>query len=409
MSPHEVWHHWGAGPLELALLVLPALWYAVGVRALWRSAGRGRGVTHRQVTAFFIGILTLAVALASPLDAMAEALFSGHMVQHLLLILVAAPCCVLGAPVLPMLWALPRARRRALARWWHRRAALRAIAHTAAAPGVVFAAHTAALWFWHFPAPYQAALEQPVMHAIEHLSFFGTAALFWWTVAPPTGRRRASEGAGILLISGTLMQGGALGAVLMLARAPWYPAHAEGARAWGLTLLEDQQLAGILMWVPASLVYVAAAAWLFLRWMRRDERAHAAQGAARRTLPRVAAVAGAAVALFLCTACGSASGHPTDRVVENGDATRGRDAITSYGCGSCHAIPGIQGADGMVGPSLEHWAERRMIAGEVPNDPARLITWITVPQSIEPGTAMPNMGVTDGQARDIAAYLYTLH
>lgn len=72
-------------------------------------------------------------------------------------------------------------------------------------------------------------------------------------------------------------------------------------------------------------------------------------------------------------------------------------------------IPGIRGAEGMVGPPLEHWAERRIIAGEVPNDPERLITWITVPQSIEPGTAMPNMGVTDGQARDIAAYLYTLH
>lgn len=116
-----------------------------------------------------------------------------------------------------------------------------------------------------------------------------------------------------------------------------------------------------------------------------------------------------AVALAVAGACSKASGHSADRVVEGGDAERGRLAITSYGCGSCHAIPGIRGADGLVGPPLEHWAERRIIAGEVPNDPARLITWLTVPQSIEPGTAMPNMGVTDGQARDIAAYLYTLH
>ena len=116
-----------------------------------------------------------------------------------------------------------------------------------------------------------------------------------------------------------------------------------------------------------------------------------------------------AAVLAMTGACNDASSHSADRVVEGGDAQRGKRAIAAYGCGSCHTIPGIRGADGMVGPPLEHWAERRIIAGEVPNDPARLITWLTVPQSIEPGTAMPNMGVTDGQARDIAAYLYTLH
>jgi cytochrome c1 len=113
-------------------------------------------------------------------------------------------------------------------------------------------------------------------------------------------------------------------------------------------------------------------------------------------------------AVFL-SGCRNASGKTPDRVVEGGNAERGRATIVTYGCGSCHMIPGVPDAVGLVGPPLDHWAERRIIAGEVPNDPERLITWITVPQSIEPGTAMPNMGVTDGQARDIAAYLYTLH
>lgn len=125
--------------------------------------------------------------------------------------------------------------------------------------------------------------------------------------------------------------------------------------------------------------------------------------------PRRPSLRALATLLVMAGGCRGTSGHSADRMVEGGDAERGRTAIAAYGCGSCHAIPGIRGADGMVGPSLEHWAERRIIAGEVPNDPARLITWITVPQSIEPGTAMPNMGVTDGQARDIATYLYTLH
>jgi cytochrome c len=128
----------------------------------------------------------------------------------------------------------------------------------------------------------------------------------------------------------------------------------------------------------------------------------------RRVLRAVRAIAPTAL-LGLAGGCGNTSGRAAERVVEHGDAARGRTAIAMYGCGSCHTIPGIRGAAGMVGPSLEHWADRRIIAGQLPNEPARLIAWIMVPQSIEPGTAMPNMGVSDSRARDIAAYLYTLH
>ncbi len=124
-------------------------------------------------------------------------------------------------------------------------------------------------------------------------------------------------------------------------------------------------------------------------------------------LPVRRSVAIVTAALFAgCDVFGS---RPADRPVEGGDASRGQGAIVAAGCGSCHAIPGVRGADGVVGPSLEHWSERPVIAGVVPNDPDRLITWLTVPQSIAPGSAMPNLGVSDGQARDIAAYLYTLH
>ncbi len=380
----------GIEPAEFFLIAAPAVWYGAGVRSLWKRGGVGRGVSVMQAVSFAAGIASLLVIFSSPLDEMADALFSAHMVQHLVLILVAAPLCVAGAPLLPMLMALSPAGRRAVGRWWHRRTMGRAAIHLGMSPSVVFTAHMVALWFWHFPAPYQAALRNPALHALEHLSFFGTALLFWWVVATPVGRSRAKEGVGILMVAGTLMQSGVLGALLMFATTPWYPAHASGVRAWGMTLLEDQQLAGMIMWIPASLVYVAAAAWLFLRWMRRDERA---------------LVAGV---VLLSSACSGAPPNYPERVIANADAERGKAAIVTYGCGSCHSIPGIRNADGMVGPPLDHWAERRMIAGEVPNDPERLITWLTVPQSIEPGTAMPNMGVTDGQARDIATYLYTL-
>lgn len=101
--------------------------------------------------------------------------------------------------------------------------------------------------------------------------------------------------------------------------------------------------------------------------------------------------------------------HPGPRVVvAGGDAERGKAQIVAYGCGTCHTIPGIREARGLVGPPLTQFARRAYIAGEVPNNLDFLIRWITVPQAIEPGTAMPNLGVTEGRARDIAAYLYTL-
>jgi cytochrome c1 len=96
------------------------------------------------------------------------------------------------------------------------------------------------------------------------------------------------------------------------------------------------------------------------------------------------------------------------RPVAGGDPAAGKRLIVAYGCGACHIVPGVSGANGLVGPPLNHFSRRAYIAGEVPNDADFLVRWIEVPQAIEPGTAMPNLGVTEGQARSIAAYLYTL-
>jgi cytochrome c2 len=245
------------------------------------------------------------------------------------------------------------------------------------------------------------------MHALEHLSFFGTALLLWWTVLQPLGRRRTGYPASILLLGGTLMQSGALGALLMFARTPWYPLHAAGARAWGMSLLADQQLAGLIMWVPAGFVYVIAAALLFMQWMRTDEQRddEVARVIVPAWVPRVLIV----LVIVSVAACGRGSPSVPAQRVENGNADRGRAAIARFGCGTCHAIPGLRDANGMVGPPLDHWSQRRLISGRMPNVPDSLIRWIRFPQSVEPGTGMPNMGVSDAQARDIAAYLYTLH
>ena len=101
-------------------------------------------------------------------------------------------------------------------------------------------------------------------------------------------------------------------------------------------------------------------------------------------------------------------GGPPHNIVPGGDAARGRVAAGRYGCGSCHVIPGIPGARGRVGPPLTHFGDRSYVAGALPNEPASLVRWIRDPQDVEPGTAMPDLGVTEQDARDIAAYLYTI-
>jgi cytochrome c1 len=96
------------------------------------------------------------------------------------------------------------------------------------------------------------------------------------------------------------------------------------------------------------------------------------------------------------------------RTVEGGDAARGAALVRAHGCGACHVIPGVAGAVGQVGPPLTSWRQRAIIAGRLPNTPSNLIAWIQTPQTIEPGTAMPNLGLSEQEARDVAAYLYTI-
>jgi cytochrome c1 len=136
--------------------------------------------------------------------------------------------------------------------------------------------------------------------------------------------------------------------------------------------------------------------------MRTDERSVATRAGWICALAIVAA--GAAIT----TACHDSANAAPVETIPGADAQRGKAAIEQIGCGTCHMIPGIHDANGLVGPPLEHWSRRAYIAGEVPNTPGMLVRWIEMPQAIEPGTAMPNLGVTEQRARDIAAYLYTL-
>ncbi|MFL6259648.1 MAG: c-type cytochrome [Thermoanaerobaculia bacterium] len=125
------------------------------------------------------------------------------------------------------------------------------------------------------------------------------------------------------------------------------------------------------------------------------------------------AAAGLALALAAGLLAGCESGGPSEverkaAAMTGGEPSRGKDIIRRYGCSTCHTIPGVEGARGQVGPSLEGIASRAYLAGKLPNTPSNLIKWIREPQEVQPGTAMPELGVTDQDGKDIAAYLYTL-
>ena len=254
-APHDIWAAWSWEPAVLIGLAFTGWAYASGIRALWQQAGPGRGVSRRQALAFAAGLLFVFIALISPVDRLGEAIFAGHMVQHMLLIYVAGPLLVYGAPPAALAWAVPGRWRVPLSRGWHRQKKLRSLAGFAVHPFTIWVLHAAAMWVWHLPRLYDLAVANPIFHALEHASFLGTALLFWWAVL--YGMRQANGvGFSILYLFTMMLISGLLGALITFAPAAWYTSHLESTAAWNLTPLEDQQLAGVIMWVPAGIVYL---------------------------------------------------------------------------------------------------------------------------------------------------------
>jgi putative membrane protein len=279
---HELARDWPFEPLVVIPLALSAWLYGRGVRRLWREAGCGRGVRRWEAASFAGGWLALAVSLASPLHPWGNALFAAHMTQHELLMLVAAPLLVLGKPVVASLKALPRSWVQALLRWT-RPAGVQAAWAFVTNPLVAWAFHAIILWTWHAPVLFRAALQSEFVHALQHLSFLLSALLFWWAILH-RGRGAMGYGAAVLYLFTTAVHSGLLGALLTLAGVVWYPEYLGTTQSWGLTPLEDQQLGGLIMWVPACSLYIVAGLALFAGWLRaageRARRREAAQLAA---------------------------------------------------------------------------------------------------------------------------------
>lgn len=400
LAPHDLWTAWEWTPSILIPVLVSGALYALGLSRLWRR-GIGRGIRRWEASCFATGWLVLALALLSPLHPLGEALFSAHMVQHELLMVVAAPLLVLGRPLVSWLHAIPVSSRRAMGavtRNRRFRSGWRVLTYA----GTAWVVQAVVLWGWHLPRLYDAALGSETVHAMQHISFLGAALLFWWALLH--GRKSHARGVtAVLYLFTTAVHSTLLGMLLTFASSPWYAHYQTISPAWGITPLEDQQLAGLIMWIPAGISYLIAALLLASRWLLDSDPA-----AMRKTLLRGVVSAAAVIAVISASACNDTNIYADATALTHGNPARGRALICSYGCGSCHTIPGIRGADATVGPPLAGIASRSYIGGVLPNDPDNMVRWLLDPPAVDSMTAMPNVGLNELQARDVAAYMYTL-
>ena len=257
-------------------VVLPLLAAALVWLALVRRIDRAHPATpvpRRRTVAFLLGLGAIAVALLSGIEAYDTTLFSIHMVQHLLLTLVAAPLLVLAAPVTTLLRAAtPNVRRRILLPILHSRV-LRVVGFPVVA-GVVFAA---VMWGTHFSGVFDAALEDPLLHDLEHALFLGAGLLFWWpAVGLDPSPWRMSHPVRAMYVFVQMPQGTFLAVTIQGSSAPLYEHYATVARSWGPTALQDQQIAGGIMWLGGDLIFVGAIAAILAGWMLHEQRQQAA-------------------------------------------------------------------------------------------------------------------------------------
>ena len=387
-----------AEPWVLITLTATALVYGVGFGRLRRRNG-ARIASAAPLCAFAAALLVLLAALSYPADRLSDQLFSAHMVQHLTLMLVAAPLLVSGRTAIVTLWALPKGLRHSGGSWWAGSWLSRGLRPLLSHPVMIWGWFCGFFVFWHLPGPYAWALGSEPVHVLEHLAFLLSAFAFWSVVIEPLGRRRLDHGSALLFVATAAIVSGLPGALMILAARPLYPAHAEGAAAWGLTLVQDQQLGGLIMWIPAGLAYLLAIAVLFVRWLQTAEQRSA--GRPRRWAPLASLV----FVLIFSSCEQKGVGAPA---AASGDPDQGAKDIAMAGCGACHMIPGIPTARGLVGPPLDHMGRQIFVAGLLRNTPDNMVTWLRDPQAVVPGNAMPDMSLSEQQARDITAYLYTL-
>jgi putative membrane protein len=234
-----------------------------------RAAGHGQITATWRLPLYLAGLASVAIALLSPLERLAEELFSSHMIQHELLTMYAPPLLLLGNPLPVVLWGLPRRARRVAAGPLMRGRILRRALWSLTFLPVAWSLYTVDLWAWHLPVLYEAAIRNFELHVLEHAAFFTTAILFWWPIVEPAPRlrRRLNAGFKILYLLAATAQNTFLGMFLSVPQRALYQVYVERAAARGVDPVDDQTLAGGIMWASSHmyLLPILLLVWAYAR------------------------------------------------------------------------------------------------------------------------------------------------
>lgn len=263
-NPHQ--GNWNWDPYVISSLLLLVSAYGKGYLNLKKK----KKLLSREVLFFSLSILVLFTALISPVDVWSDELQSWHMIQHMLIMMLAAPLFVLAIPLYVYLWSLPvsfRHRIKPLYRWLY--------GHKSGwyflwQPVLLWSVFAFTLWIWHLPRFYEAALNKEWLHDIQHISFFITSCLFWRVLLDPIHRFKMGRALGIFYLFATTLHATLLGVFMTLSPKLWYDFYLKKTHAWNMSALEDQQLAGLIMWMPACTIYVLMTVYIFILWSKEE-------------------------------------------------------------------------------------------------------------------------------------------
>jgi putative membrane protein len=267
---------WSWRPEIILTLSLGAAIHLAGRRHLQQRGGGEIVATWRSVS-YLGGLAVVWIALMSPIDVLAGQFFYMHMIQHLLLVMIAPPLLLVANPLPIMMWGLPSPLRREVGHALKPGATVRRILRAVTGPGPAWLMFVFALVGWHDSGAYDAALRSELVHDAEHLSFFITAMLFWWHVtgAAPHIHKRLSRGMRTVYVLSVIPPNMIIGLTLSFATEPVYSYYTTVPRPGGMSLLQDQMLGGVLMWIPGSMMYIIAALVLIAQILRQAETATA--------------------------------------------------------------------------------------------------------------------------------------
>jgi putative membrane protein len=265
------WNLWTFDPLIITgLSVLIALY----TRGLWLSKGRSANLfPWWRPTLFYIGWLSLLAGAVSPIDGLSGDLFLMHMIQHMLLVMIAPPLILLGAPVVPVMRGLPDVVRYNFAIPLLQMRRVRRMLHFLTSPLIAWLFFVFTLWIWHIPAVYNDATQNEGLHLLQHTMFIGAAGFFWWSVIDPVPLRpRLACALRLLYLFLATLQSVALGGIITLSTDVLYTYYETVPRTWSITVADDQTIAGLIMWIPGAMMYFIAMAAIFLVMLKQDDQ-----------------------------------------------------------------------------------------------------------------------------------------